>query len=175
MSSTLARTGPVSMKSIVWAGLGAGMVFMLLEMILVPVFMGGSPWGPPRMIAAILMGREVLPPPGSFDIGIVSVAMIIHFMMSLAYAWVFAVMAKGWTMGKTVLLGAAFGLLLYVVNFYGFTALFPWFADARNWISILAHIVFGVVLGWLYAVCARRAMVTPAAIDVTPSHHGNAS
>jgi hypothetical protein len=44
----------------------------------------------------------------------------------------------------------AFGLAIYVVNFYGFTALFPWFADARGWIAILSHAVFGLVLGAIY-------------------------
>jgi len=39
----------------------AGLVFMALEMMLVPLLQGGSPWGPPRMIAAIGMGKEVLP------------------------------------------------------------------------------------------------------------------
>ncbi|MFB8830009.1 hypothetical protein ACE0DR_13370 [Azotobacter sp. CWF10] len=46
----------------VWAGVIAGVVFLALEMLLVPLLMGGSPWGPPRMIAAIVMGRDVLPP-----------------------------------------------------------------------------------------------------------------
>lgn len=32
-------------KKAVIAGLIAGAVFMMLEMIMVPLFMGGSPWG----------------------------------------------------------------------------------------------------------------------------------
>jgi hypothetical protein len=43
------------LKAAILAGLIAGVVFMMLEMILVPVFMNGSPWAPPRMIAAIIM------------------------------------------------------------------------------------------------------------------------
>ena len=52
--------------------------------------------------------------------------------------------------------GAVFGLLLYVVNFYGFTAIFPWFAMAQNWVSIFSHIMFGVIAGWAYKGIALR-------------------
>jgi hypothetical protein len=39
---------------------------------------------------------------------------------------------------------------LYLINFYGFTAVFPWFAMARNWVSVFAHIIFGAVAGLAY-------------------------
>lgn len=146
----------ISAKSAVWAALAAGLVFLVLEMLMVSVFMGMSPWAPPRMIAAIAMGREVLPPPDTFNIGIVMVALIVHLVLSLAYAFVFAFVAKGRSVNVSMWLGAAFGLLLYVVNFYGFTAAFPWFADARNWISVVAHVAFGAVLGATYAACAHN-------------------
>ena len=48
-----------------------------MEMEMVPLFVGGSPWGPPRMIAAIGMGRGVLPPPDSFALVPMMVAMAI--------------------------------------------------------------------------------------------------
>jgi hypothetical protein len=40
---------------------------MMLQMGLVALA-GDSPWGPPRMIAAIVMGEGVLPPPATFDL-----------------------------------------------------------------------------------------------------------
>jgi hypothetical protein len=52
--------------------------------------------------------------------------------------------------------GLVFGLVIYAINFYGFTALFPWFAEARNWITILAHAIFGLTLGLVYEPFARR-------------------
>ncbi len=54
-------------------------------------------------------------------------------------------------MGTTIMIGAVFGLVVYLVFFYGMTAVFPWFAEARNWVSLFAHVMFGVVLGWAYA------------------------
>ncbi len=133
------------------AGLIAGAVFMVLEMIMVPMFLGGSPWGPPRMIAAIAMGPDVLPPPGSFDLGILIVAMMIHLALSIVLAFAFAFIAKGRSMGTAIMIGAVFGLVVYLVHFFGMTAVFPWFAGARNWVSTFAHLMFGVVLGWAYA------------------------
>lgn len=144
----------------VWAGLIAGAVFMVLEMALVATVGGGSAWGPPRMIAAIVMGQDVLPGPENpptFDIGVLIVAMIVHFALSLIMAFILAAILAyaGVSIGAALAIGAVFGLLVYLVDFYGFTAWFPWFENARNWITIMSHIVFGIVLAWSYKAIAR--------------------
>jgi len=123
---------------------------MMLEMLLVPVFLGGSPWGPPRMIAAIGMGQGVLTPPDTFALVPMLVAMAIHFMLSMVLAVLLALIVSRMGMGMAVLVGAAFGLVVYLVNFYALTAFFPWFAMARNWVSIFAHVMFGAVAAWSY-------------------------
>ena len=137
-------------KAAVWAGLIAGVVFMMLEMALVTLFMGESPWAPPRMIAAIVLGGGVLPPPATFDFGIFMVAMVVHFILAVVYAFVFTWIAFRWSLGIAMFAGAIFGLALYIINFYGLTLVFPWFAMARNLVSIFSHLVFGLVLAWSY-------------------------
>lgn len=156
MQDSIAVAPRIDAKAALWAAMIAGAVFMMLEMIMVPVFMGGSPWGPPRMIAAIGMGKGVLPPPATFDAGIMMVAMLIHFGLSVILAFLFAFIARGRNVAMATMIGAAFGLVVYLASFYGMTAVFPWFAMARGWIGILAHIVYGAVLGWVYASIARR-------------------
>ena len=156
MQEPVAVTSRINVKAALWAAIIAGVVFMMLEMIMVPVFMGGSPWGPPRMIAAIGMGKGVLPPPETFDAGIMMVAMLIHFGLSVILAFLFAFIARGRPVGMAALIGGVFGLVIYLITFYGMTAVFPWFAMARGWISIFAHIVYGAVLGWVYISVARR-------------------
>ena len=123
-------------RAAIWAGILAGAMFMILEMLLVQFFEEGNMWGPPRMIAAILMGRTVLPPPATFEAGILIAAMILHFLLSFIYAFIFGWIVSRWNlvMKGAIISGIVFGLVIYVVNFYGFTALFPWFAEARNWI-----------------------------------------
>ena len=136
-------------KAAIWAGVIAGAAFLMLEMILVTAG-GGSPWGPPRMMAAIVLGRGVLPPPATFDFAILMAAMTVHFVLSIGLGILFAFVASRMTIGPAILAGAIFGVAVYIVNFYGFTVLFPWFAMARNLTSIFAHAVFGVVLAWSY-------------------------
>ncbi|MBX7501684.1 hypothetical protein K3181_09540 [Qipengyuania sp. YG27] len=138
------------MKTGIVGGLVAGLIFVLVEMILVPTVGGGSAFGPPRMIAAIAMGEEVLPPPATFDAGIFTVGMLVHFALSAVLGVIFALFINRFQRVFAAKIGAGlvFGLLVYLVNFYGLTALYPWFEMARNAITIVAHLIFGGVLGW---------------------------
>lgn len=150
--------GRLDWKAAISAGLIAGIVFMMMEMILLAMT-GESPWGPPRMIAAMVMGETVLPPPATFDIIIMMVAMLVHLILSVLLAVVFAWALSIWDLsfGAAVAVGAVFGLVVYLANFYLVAAiLFPWFAMARNWISIISHVAFGAVLAWAYFALARR-------------------
>ncbi len=144
-------------KAAIVAGLAAGLVFMMLEMVLVGTIGGQSPWGPPRMIAAIAMGEGVLPPPATFDMGIMMVAMMVHFPMSIILAAVLGWAISHWRMNlmTSLIVGTIFGLVVYFVGFYVMTGVFPWFAMARGGIAIFAHAMFGLVLGWTYHVIAK--------------------
>lgn len=147
----------IDWKAAVYAGLIAGVVFLVMEMVMVWLFMGESPWAPPRMIAAMVLGQDVLPPPATFDVGIVLVAMVIHFVLAIIYGLILALIVHRMSLGTAIVVGAAFGLALYLINFYPIAAaLFPWFAMARNWVSIVSHIAFGAVLGWAYITLAKR-------------------
>ncbi|MEX2336724.1 MAG: hypothetical protein WD555_05590 [Fulvivirga sp.] len=146
----------INIKNAIWAGIISGVIFMMLEMILVPIFLGGSPWGPPRMIAAIILGKEVLPPPATFDFGVLMVAMMLHFVLSVIYAVILAMIINRMSLGLAIVTGAGFGLVLYLLNFYIMTGIFPWFANARNWVSVLSHIIFGIAAAWSYVGLVRR-------------------
>jgi hypothetical protein len=148
-------------KPAIWAGIIAGVAFLVLEMMLM-MFKGMSPWGPPHMMAAMVLGEGVLPPPGTmapFDFGIVMVAMMVHLGLSLIYAIGFAFVLERMNTRNAVIAGAAFGFALYLLNFFVFTSLFPWFAMARGVDSAIAHIFYGVVLAYAYKALTRRAKV----------------
>jgi uncharacterized membrane protein YagU involved in acid resistance len=84
---------------------------------------------------------------------------VIHFALSVILALVLAWIVSRWHLntGLAVAAGAVFGLVIYLVNFYPVaSALFPWFAMARNWISILSHVVFGMAVAWVYVEMAAR-------------------
>ena len=143
-------------RAAAWAGVIAGAVFLMVEMMMVAVFEGQSPWGPPRMMAAMVMGQDVLPPPADFDFGIAMVAMMIHFPLALAYGLII-----GWIvhrLGPTLasVAGLLIGFAIYLVNFYPIAAAaFPWFAMARGWVSAVAHMIFGLAAAGAYAALRR--------------------
>ncbi len=155
--------GVTDWKAGAWAGVIAGAVFMMLEMGMVWMFMGHSPWGPPHMIAAMALGKDVLPPPDAwapFDMTIMMVAMMIHFLLSIVYGLVGAWLVHRFDWTGALMIGAAFGLAIYIVNFYFIAPLaFPWFTMARNWVSVFAHVMFGAALGIAY-VWLRNRKVT---------------
>ena len=53
-------------------------------------------------------------------------------------------------MTGALLAGLVFGAVLYVINMYGMTAIFPWFSAVRDWITIVAHLVFGTSVAAVY-------------------------
>jgi uncharacterized membrane protein YagU involved in acid resistance len=144
-------------RAAVWAGVIAGVVFMMAEMLMMMLFMGQSPWGPPRMIAAMFLGKNVLPPPASFDMGIMMTAMMIHFMLSIVYGLILGWIVHRLNSTSVWLIGGVFGLTIYFVNFYLIApAVFPWFTQAQNWVSLVSHLLFGLVLGGTYAGMRRH-------------------
>ena len=140
-------------------GCVAGAVFLVIELFAMRV-MGQSVWALVRMTAAIVMGREVLTQPATFAAGVVLVALVVHFALSILFAAVLAVIMAPFSLdssdGMASLVGAVFGVLLYVVNLHGMTQLFPWFADARGWVSFLNHIVFGLAAADTYLSLEKK-------------------
>lgn len=154
-------SAPINWNAAVKAGLASGLIFLIMEMVMVPLFLGGSPWGPPRMIGAIALGEGVLPPPAPFDLMVVMVAMVIHLVLSILFAIILAFILARVPAGMAIAVGAVFGLVLYLVNFYLLPSLgvFPWFENARNWVSIVSHIAFGALAAWFYMMWAGRRTV----------------
>ncbi len=145
------RVGPALVAAIV-----AGLVFAMMEMILVAVVMGQPWYGPLHMIAAIGMGPRVLPPPPAFDIGVAMVAISIHMLLSVVYAFILATILLALRSSMAWWVGLLFGIALYYINFYGFTAMFPWFAEGRGWIGFVSHAVYGLVLALVYRGMDKR-------------------
>lgn len=109
-----------------------------------------------RLAAALLLGQRVLPPPATFDATVMIAATVVHGVLSLAYAAALALLAERRSPAATAAVGAVFGGALYLVNLHGFTLVFPWFAAARDWITAVAHLVFGISGAVVYRCCAMR-------------------
>ena len=150
------RTHIFDGQAALWAGLIGGTVFLLSELLMVPALGGGSLYGPLRMMAAIVLGPSVLAA-DTFNIVVLGAALVVHYFLSLVYALLFALCVNRLLQpGGAAIAGLVGGFLLYLVNFFGFTALFPWFVTARNGITIFNHLVFGLTTVFFY-IAIRRA------------------
>ena len=146
-------------RSAALAGIAAGVVATVGQIVLWWVSSEPLPailFRDARLTAAIVMGREVLPPPATFYWSVMLVATLVHFALSITYALTLSVFISRLSMLLSLLAGAAFGLLLYAINMYGFTFVFPWFVAAREWVTAATHVVFGTVAAAVYKAWSTR-------------------
>jgi len=151
----------VNWRAAIGAGIAAGIIATLVQIALWAVFTDALPailFRDARFAAAIVMGRSVLPPLASFDWTVMFVATAVHFTLSIAYAVTLAALITPLALPSAVIAGVSFGLLIYGLNMYGFTAVFPWFETTRDWITAAAHGAFGG------AAAAAYKMLSPPRI-----------
>jgi hypothetical protein len=135
------------------SGFVAGAVLMVLELLWAMMTGDGNPWRASHMVAAIVMGPDVLQSAG-FSLPIVIVALITHYVLGIAFGLFLAGIVAPYrldsSIGLVLLTGAAFGLALYLFNFHGMVRVFEWFAEVRGVATLIAHLIFGMVAAALY-------------------------
>jgi hypothetical protein len=156
-------------KFIAWwpalqAGLIGGCAYLIMQFLWSSLATGSDQWMWFRMAGAIALGRDALLTVDVFDPLVTLVALLVHFWLSLVYAVVLAFVlsrwsggAPRWSGGVCALIGAVFGVLLYAVNYYGFTGWFPWFGELRHAVTIANNLAFGAVTALAYWYLARPA------------------
>lgn len=141
-------------RAAIWAGIYAGIAATAAQLLLWLLFSGQALpalfYRDTRLTAALVMGRDILIPADTFDPVALPVATLIHFALSAIYGLVLGGFVPRGGTAPALLVGSVFGLLLYLLNLYVFTAIFPWFAPARGWITIASHIVFGITAAGAY-------------------------
>ena len=145
----------VDPRAAVLAGVAAGVTATAAQLLLWSVFWDAMPgifFRDARLAAAIVLGSEVLPPPATLDWPVLIVAAAVHFALSIIYAIILAVLVSGFDRAISLVIGALYGLALFAINMYGFTAVFPWFSMTRDWITLTAHPVFGVSAAGFYKI-----------------------
>ena len=129
------------------------MAFAAFEMMAAAVLMGPQTvFMPLRMIGAIVLGAQALDPGYSLITAAVA-GVIVHMVLSIAFALMLAaVTPAAITPGTLALIGIAFGIGLWLVNFYVIApfAGWTWFPERTNPIvQFLAHaFFFGWPVGW---------------------------
>lgn len=138
------------------AGLVAGAVFLFVAALYTGLRYGLSLWVILRYIASIALGPGVLPPPASFDAGIVIVGLLVNFVLAILYAFVLASLIHRWGLLVGIVGGALFGAALYFINLYTFTLFYPWFFALHGTALFLSHVVYGAVAGSVYELLDYR-------------------
>jgi hypothetical protein len=148
-----------------FAGLIAGALFITLEMALLELFGKGNIWDPVRLSASIALGNRAVATSTPFTFDIFFVGIMIHFIMSILYAVILGMVIHKLKPPVATLVGAGFGLLIYLFHFYGLESFYPWVAGWRNWIVIVAHLVFGASAAWIYSHLHVRQLMREAGLS----------
>lgn len=143
-------------KEATYSGLLGGALMAMLEMTLVPLFMNASAWAVPRMIAGIVLGQGAIAPENKFNMSIVLTGVIVHLILSVLFANILSFFIRNLSRSGATIVGVLFGLVLYFINFYVFTGLFPWFAESRNLVTVFSHLVYGGTTGYVFKALQLR-------------------
>jgi hypothetical protein len=141
------------------AGVGAGIVFAMFEMVMAALTNGtGAFFMPLRMIGAIGLGMSALDP-GTSLVTAGGAGLVIHMALSMMYGVGVAALLRivptlGRSAASVIEVASVAGALLWVVNFHLLAPAFgwTWFPDGTNaLVQIVAHTVFfGTVLGFAF-------------------------
>ncbi len=82
------RAARIDVGAAVSAGIAAGILATAVQIVLWSILTDALPailFRDARFAAAIVMGRDVLPPPASFDGRIMLITTLMHFALAIAY------------------------------------------------------------------------------------------
>ncbi|MBC8171530.1 MAG: hypothetical protein H7X77_07645, partial [Anaerolineae bacterium] len=108
----------VTWRAIPIAGLVAGTVFLLVNVLLMPVVYQINGLLVVRYIASLVMGSSVL---DSTDTGTLVVGLIVHYALSMLFTLVIAIVIHRWGLVVGIIGGALLGLAIYSINLYTMT------------------------------------------------------
>ncbi len=145
--STIIERQVVDWSAAVWAGIIAGVVFLITNLVASAIAQDNADITL-RLMASILMGSEVLF--SEPTVGVILVGLLIHFIFSILFALLIAIIIHRWGLVVGIVGGALLGLALYAINFYTMSAIFPWFYAVTGWVMAITHIVFGATAGGVY-------------------------
>ena len=148
---------PTFFRSVDWAkaaqaGLIVGVILYLVSR--------GIPWVGSGMIHPNIMGREVAPSQEGtpmLSLGF----LVIHLLVSMLYALIIAPIVNGLRPMVAGLAGGVVGLILYFLNYAVFGFLFEDAPGQGEWIVVILHLAFGVIVAETYKGMSRMREELP--------------
>jgi hypothetical protein len=137
----------VTWRAVLISGLVAGTLFLLADLVFAPIVTNVSAALTLRYFAALVLGSKVLTQTGT---SILITGIVVHYVLSLVFALVIALVVHRWGLVVGIIGGAILGVAFYGINLYTVTLLFPWFFAINSTVILLCHAVFGAVAGGVY-------------------------
>lgn len=147
MQAALRDLARIDTRATLIAALVGGTVFLLVNVILTPIELEVDATLILRYIAALVMGSDVLTEDQTYTL---FVGVALHYLLSLLFTIVIAVVVHRWGLLVGVVGGAILGLALYGINLYTMTAFFEWFFAINSNVLLLSHVLFGATVGGVY-------------------------
>jgi hypothetical protein len=142
----------VTWRAIPIAGLVAGTVFLVTNLLVSALVLQTGGFLILRYSAALVMGSGVL---SRNDATVYIVGVLVHYGLSLLFSLLVAIVVHRWGLIVGIVGGALLGLALYSINLYALTRFFEWFFAIDSVALLLSHILFGAVAGGVYEVLDR--------------------
>jgi hypothetical protein len=164
------RSRRIEPRSVAAAALIAGLVFLVVEMVGRELAHDTTAFTTPVRIASLLLGEEVTR--SNAPAGLLVLALVLHAMLSLVYGLMICLAVQRLPIRPALFIGGLLGAVIYVVNHYVLTPLFPAFAAARGGIALVAHLAFGVTAVAAFAALRRRRIALAARAPSTARARG---
>ncbi len=137
----------VTWRAIPVAGIVAGTVFLLINMIFNPILYGIDAFFILQYFGSLVLGTDVLVESSTTAL---IVGAIVHYILSILFTLVISIVIHRWGLLIGIIGGALLGLAIYSINFYTMTMFFEWMFAINNSLIVISHIAFGAVAGGIY-------------------------
>lgn len=137
----------VAWRAIPLAGLVGGTVYLLLFLVLSPLLLGIDDSVILYYFASLVMGTDVLVEQTAW---VLIIGIAVHYTLSVLFAFVIAIVVHRWGLLVGIVGGAILGASLYGINLYTMTLAFPWFYAINGTLLLIAHVLYGAVVGGVY-------------------------
>lgn len=142
----------VMWRAIPFAGLAAGTVHLLTNVILMPLIYDLDPTLLLRYFASLVLGSNILTDHQSLYL---IIGIVVHYVLSILFTLVIAIVVHRWGLLVGIVGGAILGVAIYLINLYALTAVFQWFYAINNTALLISHVLFGAVAGGVYELLDR--------------------
>jgi hypothetical protein len=136
-------------RAVLIAGVAAGTVFLLVNVIFTPLLLGVDATIVLRYMASLVLGSGVLTGDNAATL---LVGLVVSYVLAFVYTLIIAIVVHRWGLIVGLVGGAILGLAFYGINLYLLTLLFEWFYAINNNVLLFSHVLFGITAGGVYEV-----------------------